>query len=42
MLVFTSGTTSKPKAVVFTHAMIEAQIRTLVQAWGWREDDCIP
>jgi malonyl-CoA/methylmalonyl-CoA synthetase len=42
MLVFTSGTTSKPKAVVFTHAMIEAQIRTLVAAWGWRADDCIP
>jgi malonyl-CoA/methylmalonyl-CoA synthetase len=42
MIVFTSGTTSKPKGVVTTHAAIEAQIRTLVEAWAWRFDDCIP
>ena len=42
MIVFTSGTTSKPKGVVSTHGVIEAQIRTLVDAWEWRADDCIP
>jgi len=42
MIVFTSGTTSRPKGVVSTHGVIEAQIRTLVDAWEWQADDCIP
>lgn len=42
MILFTSGTTSKPKGVVSTHANIEAQIGALVEAWGWRKDDRIP
>ena len=42
MIVFTSGTTSKPKGAVCTHAAIVAMMRTLEQAWGWRSDDCIP
>jgi malonyl-CoA/methylmalonyl-CoA synthetase len=42
MIVFTSGTTSKPKGVVSTHGVIEAQIRTLVEAWEWQADDRIP
>jgi malonyl-CoA/methylmalonyl-CoA synthetase len=42
MMLYTSGTTSKPKGVVSTHANIEAQIRALVEAWGWRADDRIP
>ena len=42
MMLYTSGTTSKPKGVVSTHANIEAQIRSLVQAWGWSENDRIP
>lgn len=42
MILYTSGTTSKPKGVVTTHANIEAQIGSLVEAWGWREDDRIP
>ena len=42
MILYTSGTTSKPKGVVSTHANIEAQITTLVEAWGWRSEDSIP
>jgi malonyl-CoA/methylmalonyl-CoA synthetase len=39
MILFTSGTTGRPKGVVTTHANIEAQIRSLVQAWEWDQDD---
>jgi malonyl-CoA/methylmalonyl-CoA synthetase len=42
MILYTSGTTSKPKGVVTSHGNIEAQIRSLVEAWGWRPDDRIP
>lgn len=41
MILYTSGTTSRPKGVVSTHANIEAQVTTLVQAWQWRADDHI-
>jgi malonyl-CoA/methylmalonyl-CoA synthetase len=39
MMVYTSGTTGKPKGVVTTHANVAAQITALVQAWGWSADD---
>ena len=42
MILYTSGTTSKPKGVVSTHANIQAQITTLAEAWGWRSEDSIP
>ncbi len=42
MMLYTSGTTSKPKGVVSSHGNIEAQITSLVEAWGWRPDDRIP
>ena len=42
MILYTSGTTSKPKGVVTTHAIIQAQIESLVQAWEWSADDRIP
>ena len=42
MILYTSGTTSKPKGVVTTHAHIQAQIESLVQAWEWSAVDCIP
>jgi malonyl-CoA/methylmalonyl-CoA synthetase len=38
-ILYTSGTTNRPKGVVSTHANLEAQISTLVQAWRWRETD---
>lgn len=46
MILYTSGTTSRPKGVVTTHANIAAQIKTLVDAWEWSPDDrillCLP
>jgi malonyl-CoA/methylmalonyl-CoA synthetase len=39
MIVYTSGTTGKPKGVVTTHANLRAQITALVEAWGWTADD---
>jgi malonyl-CoA/methylmalonyl-CoA synthetase len=41
MILFTSGTTGRPKGVVTTHANIEAQIKSLVEAWEWGADDRI-
>ncbi len=41
MILFTSGTTGRPKGVVTTHANIAAQIRSLVEAWEWSNDDRI-
>ncbi len=46
MILYTSGTTSRPKGVVTTHANITAQITSLVDAWEWSTDDrivlCLP
>ncbi|HXY68732.1 MAG TPA: acyl-CoA synthetase [Gemmatimonadales bacterium] len=39
MIVYTSGTTGRPKGVVTTHANLRAQIESLVEAWGWTADD---
>ncbi len=46
MILYTSGTTSRPKGVVTTHANIAAQITALVKAWEWSAEDrillCLP
>ena len=42
MILYTSGTTSKPKGVVTTHANIQAQIESLIAAWEWSAADRIP
>ncbi|MGO8790475.1 MAG: acyl-CoA synthetase [Terriglobia bacterium] len=46
MILYTSGTTSRPKGVVTTHANITAQIASLAEAWEWTADDrivlCLP
>ncbi len=41
MILYTSGTTRRPKGVVTTHANITAQIMNLVEAWEWSADDCV-
>lgn len=42
MMLYTSGTTSKPKGVITTHACIQAQIESLIEAWQWKQNDVIP
>ena len=46
MILYTSGTTSRPKGVVTTHANNTAQITSLIEAWEWSADDrivlCLP
>jgi malonyl-CoA/methylmalonyl-CoA synthetase len=42
MILFTSGTTSKPKGVVTTHRIIRSQILSLIEAWEWSSSDSIP
>lgn len=42
MMLFTSGTTNKPKGVVSSHKTIRAQITTLIDAWQWTDADVIP
>ena len=46
LILYTSGTTSRPKGVVISHANICAQIQSLIEAWEWSADDrivlCLP
>lgn len=46
LLLYTSGTTSRPKGVELTHANLEAQAAALVEAWAWTPGDrllhCLP
>jgi malonyl-CoA/methylmalonyl-CoA synthetase len=39
LIVYTSGTTARPKGVVTTHANLSAQVGSLVAAWEWTAAD---
>ena len=39
MILYTSGTTNKPKGVVTTHANIAAQIKSITSAWQYAPTD---
>ena len=41
MILYTSGTTNKPKGVVTTHLTIDTQVESLIRAWSWASSDTI-
>lgn len=41
MILYTSGTTGKPKGVVTTHQTIWSQVQSLISAWEWTNNDHI-
>ena len=41
MMLYTSGTTSRPKGALISHGNLSANIESLHEAWGWRADDVL-
>ncbi|PHH78875.1 hypothetical protein CDD80_6084 [Ophiocordyceps camponoti-rufipedis] len=39
LMLYTSGTTSRPKGVVLPHSVLEAQSRSLIEAWRYTPSD---
>lgn len=41
LMIYTSGTTGRPKGAELTYGNLTANLDSLHEAWGWREDDVL-
>lgn len=41
MMLFTSGTTNRPKGVITRHNSLQLQMESLIEAWQWKASDRI-
>ncbi len=41
IIVYTSGTTGRPKGAEITHGNLSSNLEALFNAWGWRADDVL-
>ena len=39
LILYTSGTSGKPKGCVITYNAVQAHVNSMIKAWGWTTDD---